>query len=183
MPASVLTSEEWREVEKAAVAGVSYPELARIWGIEENAIKQRAWRFEWATPERVERLKLQYHTKLGTDTLQENHVTSCNPAPKTAEIIAESLAEKGQKGANMVASGLLSVIERTFRENSPLMLKEIESHKEAASMFGMFAKASGLDKPQQAVQINMWGQASGTVSGPDIPLDCTQIDSDESQGP
>jgi hypothetical protein len=97
-------------------------------------------------------------------------------------ILAESIAETGQKGAKYVVDGLIEVIRRTFNPSSPLMLKEIESHKEAASMFGMFAKASGLDKPQQAVQINMWGQASGTVSGPDMPLDCTQIDSDASQG-
>jgi hypothetical protein len=181
MPAlSDLTQEQWTECKQAAIAGVTFAKLGEAYGMEPSSIKQRAWREQWPTPARVASLKEQALANLPAS--QKALLPNVDGSPQTAELVAESIAEKGQKGASMVVNGLLSVIERTFRENSPLMLKEIESHKEAASMFGIFAKASGLDKPQQAVQINMWGQASGTVSGPDMPLDCTQIDSDASDG-
>jgi hypothetical protein len=176
MPAiSPHTDQEWQRARDLVASGMEMPEVSERTGIPYEGLRKRAQREEWLVPSSA--------VSLAKSGLSPSKQDDCPKIVPSELILAESIAETGQKGAKYVVEGLIEVIRRTFNPSSPLMLKEIESHKEAASMFGMFAKASGLDKPQQAVQINMWGQASGTISGPDIPLDCTQIDSDASQGP
>lgn len=154
---SDLTDEQWNEVEQLAVAGLSYEELANRYQVEAGTIRVRAHRKKWAVPSRVQRLqKMLKESGLNTpkSTGLVDNVTESNVAVQ----IAENIAEYGQKGQLAVLKGLLPKIQETFRENSALLTKEIESWKDAGTAFGIFAKASGLDKPAQAVQVNLWQQ-------------------------
>lgn len=147
---------------------MSYEELGNKFDMEPVTIRVRAHRKKWAVPSRVQRLqKLLRENKLNEQVIPTNptkevgNETEGNVALK----LAESMVEKGQKGANFVVDGLLGVIERTFNPSSALMNKEITSHKEAGSMFSTFAKASGLDKPQIAIQTNVWQQSDECRDG------------------
>jgi hypothetical protein len=152
------------------------PEVAERLGISYENLKKKAQRNNWFVPSTA---LAKAQTAL---TERQNKETGESLRVPVEAHLAESIAEMGQKGQIAVLRGLLPKIIETFGEKSALMQKEITGWKDASSAFGIFAKASGLDKPQQAVQINMWGQSSGTVSGPDMPLDCTQIDTDAFDG-
>lgn len=171
MPAPVLTVEQWGEVEKAAVAGVPFTELAKVYGIEDNAIRQRAYWKKWAVPYRVQKLKAEY---LAHRVARDSESTEQIPDKPdqfsrdltASNVVAESLAEYGQKGAILVAKGMLPLLERTMSEGSELLTKDITDWKTFGSAFGTYAKATQLDKPQQAVQVNVWGgdwSQSGSV--------------------
>jgi hypothetical protein len=170
------TDEEWQTARTLVENAIPMPEVAERLGISYENLKKKAQRNNWFVPATA---LAKAQTAL---TERQNKETGESLRVPVEAHLAESIAEMGQKGQIAVLQGLLPKIRETFRENSALLAKEIESWKDAGTAFSIFAKASGLDKPQQAVQINMWGQASGTVSGPDIPLDCTQIDSDASDG-
>jgi hypothetical protein len=167
------TDEEWQTARTLVENAVPMPEVAERLGISYENLKKKAQRNNWFVPSTA---LAKAQTAL---TERQNKETGESLRVPVEAHLAESIAEMGQKGQIAVLRGLLPKIIETFGEKSALMQKEITGWKDASSAFGMFAKASGLDKPQQAVQINMWGQASGTISGPDMPLDCTQMPQDE----
>jgi hypothetical protein len=160
MPAiSPHTEHEWQRARDLVASGMEMPEVSQRTGIPYEGLRKRAQREEWLVPSSSVSL-----SKAGLSKNKEEN----SPAIVPAEVVlAESIAETGQKGAKYVVDGLIEVIRRTFDPSSSLMTKEITSHKEASSMFGMFAKASGLDKPQQAIQVNLWSQGSGAVQSDD----------------
>lgn len=115
-------------------------------------IKKKAQRENWVVPTTA----LAKAQEALARRQEEKQVSLSVP---TEAILAESIAEYGQKGQLAVLRGLLPKIQETFRENSALLTKEIESWKDAGTAFGIFAKASGLDKPVQAMQVNLWQQS------------------------
>lgn len=169
---SQFSPELWQQARDLVAAGLTFSEVADKTGIGFENLRKKAQRDNWLVPSTV---LAKSKTALSTHREQKQVSQSVS----TDLVLAESVAETGQKGAKLVVEGLIEVIRRTFAPSSDLMKKEITSHKEAASMFGMFAKASGLDRPQSAVQVNLWGQGSGSQAGPDA-LDCTEIDVDAS---
>lgn len=157
---SQYSKELWQQARDLIGQGFSFPEVSDRTGIGLSNLKMKSQREEWFVPATA--------IQRGNAALQqrEQKMEVC-PSVTTEALVAESIAETGQKGAKYVVDGLIEVIRRTFDPSSALMTKEITSHKEASSMFGMFAKASGLDKPQQAVQVNLWTQGSGAVQSDD----------------
>jgi len=155
---SDLSQEEWKQVEILAVAGMTYKQLGEKFNVEPGTIAVRAHREEWAVPARVEKLRKE---------LTESQLSQTNPTGEVGYVkesnagvqMAESIAEMGQKGALGVVKGLLPKLLQTFQPDSTLLQKDVNDWKSASSMFGIFAKASGLDKPQQAVQVNVWQQS------------------------
>lgn len=149
---SQYSKELWQQARDLVSQGFTFPEVSDKTGIGLSNLKMKAQREGWFVPVTA--------LQKGKEALQQregNKLEVC-PSVTTDLVLAESVAETGQKGAKMVVDGLIEVIKRTFDPSSALMTKEITSHKEASSMFGIFAKASGLDKPQQAVQVNVWQQ-------------------------
>lgn len=182
MPAPVLTREQWDEVEKAAVAGVPFTELAERYGIEDNAIRQRAFWKKWAVPNRIQKLKAEYLANRGRSDSESTENNPDKPDQSgrdltASNVVAESIAEYGQKGQFAVLKGLLPKIQETFDEKSALLTKEITTWKDAGQAFGIFAKASGLDKPQNAVQVNVWGDGWGSQGA--VPVESSEVESDD----
>lgn len=178
MPAPVLSQDQWDEVEKAAVAGVPFTELAERYGIEDNAIRQRAFWKKWAVPNRIQKLKAEYLANRGTSDSESTENNPDKPDQKgrdltASNVLAETVAEYGQKGQLAVLKGLMPWLEKTFSPENPLLQAPADSMKVAATGANLFAKFSGLDKPQQAVQVNVWGAPgqSGSTAGAcwDVP--------------
>jgi hypothetical protein len=174
---SQYSKELWQQARDLVAAGMTFPEVSQRTGIGLDNLYKKAQREDWFVP--VTALAEAREVIAQAQAAKQDNGQEVSTSVQTGVEMAESVAEMGQKGQFAVLRGLLPKIIETFGEKSALMQKEITGWKDASSAFGMFAKASGLDKPQQAVQINMWGQASGTVSGPDIPLDCTEVPQDE----
>jgi hypothetical protein len=170
---SDLSDEQWEQIKMAAIANVPIVHLAKEYGVTDNAIRQKSFRDKWPTPERVEAARMKYLLATGT---KEQLVTNRNEGSEALEIIAESDESYFQRAKNSYLKGIVPQFEESMKtpENfRPQNTKDLIGH------MSLITKITGHDRPQQAVQINMWGQASGTVSGPDIPLDCTEVPQDE----
>lgn len=52
-PTTVSRDINWREIELACVAGMSYKEAEEKFGIKEGTVRKRALRYNWPTPARI----------------------------------------------------------------------------------------------------------------------------------
>jgi hypothetical protein len=161
MPAiSPLSREQWAEIEKAAIVGVPYPELAAKFGIEANAIKQMAWAKNWMTPARVERerqARIAQRAELSTIQIGNGeNITKPNSTPTAGEIIAENIENYVTRTRNAVLRGIVPQIEGAMED---AVRFRATNNKELAAQVGMVWKVTGQDKPTVAIQMNMWNGA------------------------
>lgn len=159
MPSPVLSQEQWREVERAAVGGVPFTELARQFGVTDNVIRQRAFWKKWPVPNRVLKLKAEYLAARGASDSESTEEIGDNPDRNGREltasnVMAETLAEIGQKGALSIAGYVGKKLKQSVEGD---LLSAPDNWKTFSTAFGTFAKATGLDKPQAAVQVQVWG--------------------------
>lgn len=166
---SQYSEEQWQQARDLVAQGFTFVEVSDKLEMSYENVRKKAQREEWFVPATA--LAKAQEALASKRTVESNGQEVSRRVP-TGQILAETVAETGQKGAKFVVDGLIEVIKRTFDPSSALMTKEITSHKEASSMFGMFAKASGLDKPQTAVSLNFWG-GPGQSSSPvwEVPTD------------
>lgn len=74
----------------------------------------------------------------------------------TELVLAESVAEIGQKGQMALLRGLLPKLMETFSPDSELLSKPVTDWKSGSSMANLFAKFSGIGQSTQAVQVNLF---------------------------
>jgi hypothetical protein len=72
---------------------------------------------------------------------------------------------------------MFPVLKRSMEAGSSLSTKEIEDWKTFGSFFATYAKATGLDKPQQAVQVNVWGDGWGAQGA--VPVEGESVEDGE----
>jgi len=73
--------ELWREIELACVAGMSFADAAKEFGIKSNTIRIRATRLKWPTPAAIARRAKQLTTR---------------PTPSALDKVAENWTEKAE---------------------------------------------------------------------------------------
>lgn len=155
---SPLSSEQWAEIEKAAILGVSYPDLAERFGIEANAIKQMAWAKDWPTPARVERQRAAMLGKQTKPIGNGGELTDPNQTPKSVEIVAENIENYVVRTRNAVLRGIVPQIEGAMEDAVSFRAK---TTKDLAAQVGMVWKVTGQDKPQVSVQVGVWSGSMG----------------------
>ncbi len=149
MPAISPHSEaEWQRARDLVASGLEMPDVAERTGIPYEGLRKRAQREEWLIPSSAISL-----AKTGLSPVKQDDCPKIVPAEV---ILAESVAEMGTKGQISVLKGLLPKLMETFSPESALLAKEIESWKDAGTMANLFAKFSGLDKPQTQVSIGLF---------------------------
>lgn len=159
---SKYSPELWQQARDLIAAGMTFPEVSDKTGIGLDNLYKKSSRENWTVPATI--------LKEAQKTVALRELESqVSVSVQTEAILAENVAEMGQKGALAVVRGLLPKIQQTFREESALLAKEITTWKDAGQAFGIFAKASGLDKPTQAVQVNLWTQGNGAHQTGDGP--------------
>lgn len=89
---------DWRAVEQAAIAGVSYPVLAKEYGTTPESIKVKAHQGQWPTPERV-RKEAEKRIKEEQARLHRAKLVRANGGPLSEEqersLLNPSLRESG----------------------------------------------------------------------------------------
>ena len=150
---SQYSKELWQQARDLVAAGMTFPEVADSTGIGLDNLYKKSQRERWTVPSTVA-------AKAQELVAKRHGEKQVSTSVQTEAVLAENVAEYGQKGALAVVRGLLPKIQQTFREESALLAKEITNWKDAGTAFGIFAKASGLDRPQTAVQVNLWSQGS-----------------------
>lgn len=167
MPAiSLLPPEAWAEIEKAYIIGVSPSEIAGKYGVETNAIHQRAHRFQWPSPARIakERAALaKSKAQTGPNPDYSNGNSGNVSEHKTALSMAvDTLLENGQK-SNLIASRLsLQMLQKATE--SPDALKPLQDIGDVKTALSVARIAAGMDSEGGKVQVNLAMFQDGAVS-------------------
>jgi hypothetical protein len=162
MPAAVLTKGEWEEVKMASIAGIPDSRLAKEWGIEIDAIKQRRRRGNWATKNKalIEQQKAMQALKdKGSPLIQSMHgAEEVSPdvtgSPKALDLVSKSLGEYADGMALALVPTLSSLAENAVTKNPALFAPT--DLKELGQSVSLVWKLTGRDKPQTEVNVSLW---------------------------
>ena len=151
MAAKSLEGINWDAVKLSAVAGVSIPQLAKVFGINRKTIEKRSLRDAWPLPKRVKSM----------------NVSKTSPEEDSNEIasrtIAEQLAANGDDASLIASQMALAALLRARKSRKGIMpLIDIGDVKTALSTA---RQAAGMDKQQTAIQVNVgqvWSESLGT---------------------
>ncbi len=163
MPAvSELSTEQWEAVEQLAVAGMSYEEIGQRYDMEPVTIRVRAHRKKWAVPSRVQRLqkmlrdnRLQEQGKPTNPTGLVGNETEGNGA---ALMMAEDLEKQWGRTRSAVLRAVVPLIETSCEPENAVSFQP-GNLKDLKTSVDIVATLTGQNKPQQAVQINVWQQS------------------------
>lgn len=143
-PEAVLTKEQWGQVERACVAGMPYSEAAKVFQVTQEAIRQRAFRGQWLTPIKIEKMK---QAQAVTQLSQQG--AKIEKRPETAlEAVAESM--EGYKSRTML--GLLKLAEKGVSRAMSADLP-VENWQDAKLVADIAMKLHQVG--QEGVQVNV----------------------------
>lgn len=163
------TKPDWGAIEKAAIAGVPYPELAKRFDVSLAAVKKQSSRGRWNVPARVIRRvkELQMSPNVTGDTA----VTAT----------AESLAQIGRRSAVLVASETAKLIAQTFRQKR---LDAPGNWTELATANKVLRASTGQDRPTAAKVSLSVGlhPVPGPLRPPNVVIDAELLECDREEG-
>ena len=173
MPAALAV--DWDQIKQAAIAGVSFPELARQWEMlddegkpDTSAIRKRCSREGWPVPRsimasaslRLNEAKAAQNAAREQMQAKGEAVTVVTPPPPNA-VIAGNIAEMGAK-SNLHALALLqNKLQRA--SESPDSIRDLENVGDIVTALKGARLAAGMDKEGSQVTLNlsMFGAQTG----------------------
>lgn len=158
-PEAVLEPEQWEQVREACVAGMSYRDAEKVFKVDYFAIKQRAWREEWPTPLKLEKMRRE---KTVTDVLQGGQVT--DKRPETA-IEALSTSFEGYRSRTLLqlAKAAENGVKRIVDADLP-----VESWQDAQIAATIAMKLHNVG--QEGVNVNVLVGGDGGFEGPVVEI-------------
>jgi hypothetical protein len=138
---------DWAAIEKAAIAGVGYRQLAEMFGVSLAAVKKQASRKRWLVPARIMRRAKELSPPV-------------TGAAEMVTLTAGSLAEIGERNALLVAQETARLVERAFAERR---VDIPASWNDLATANRMIRQSCGMEQASAvAIQVNafqssMWG--------------------------
>lgn len=129
----------WSTIEKAAIAGASYPQLAKRFGVTLSAVKKQASRGKWPVPARIMRRARELSP----------HVTD-----EAVTVGAECLNEIGEKNALLIARFVSAQIKRDIQKPMP-----ISQWSDLSTAHRLVQNATGRDKPQVNIGLQFCASA------------------------
>lgn len=148
-------------------------EVAKSFGISFETLRKRATRKEWNTPARVAKL-----AQLQKETRQQVALSQGVPnAPNSTEIVANSLAQNGEKLRTVALRLSLNALEKVDVEKMP-----IKSWSDAATVFGMGAKAAGIDATAGPTVSILFGMDSFGYSDANSSVQEVEVIEDSGEG-
>lgn len=140
---SKLDQDQWQQVRDAVIAGISYEQVAGEYGVSSGTIRERARHEQWPAPRRIKKMALAHKEKM--------NLTQSDKGRKSSEIVALSLAERGEQHALNVFAVTSKVLRRSLDK-----LPDPKDWKTAQIVDLMARRAAGLDRPETAnVSVNL----------------------------
>lgn len=137
MPAALRV--DWNAIEKAAIAGVSYPQLAKTYDIPVTAIRKRSSRFSWPVP-----------------TAIALAVTNAEIKAQNAKILAvtvKGVNELHEESAVTLVTASHKALKK-FSRHAPVP----DNWTDAKTAYSVMRLAAGIDKEGgPVVSLNLWG--------------------------
>jgi ribosomal protein S1 len=171
---SQYSEEQWQQARDLVAQGFTFVEVSDKLGMSYENVRKKAQREEWFVPATA---LAKAQEALAAKRVEESNGQEVSQRVPTGAIVAESIAEIGQKGQIHALRGMLPRFLKTFEQDSELLTKPVEDWKTAGSMVNIFSKLAGLDKPSQAVQVNVWGDGWGAQGA--VPVDASEVEPDE----
>jgi hypothetical protein len=130
---SALSKAEWQEVRRTVESGLGMRETAEHYGVDYEALRKRAQRESWIT----QRVRSEAIAKYKA----ENESRESPASPKAIEVIAKTVAEKGEilrlKALELADKGISHALRQDL---------SVESWQDAKIAWEIGAKAAGIDK-------------------------------------
>jgi hypothetical protein len=165
-PPSQYSTELWQQARDLVAASMTFPEVAERTGIGLENLYKKAQRENWFVPTTA-------LAEAKAVIAQAQQLKAYNPDQEGRQLsrtvqtgvdIAESIEEMCQKSKISALKGILPVFTKTFTEGSELLSQPVDTWKNAGSMTNILSKLAGWDRPQTAVQLNVWGGSGSTKS-------------------
>jgi len=154
-PEAVLSKEQWGQVERACIAGMSYADASRVFNVKQEAIRQRAFRENWLTPIKIENMAKQ---KAVTQVSQG--VTIGEKAVLSASDAVSGQLE-GYKGESLL--GLAKTLKNTFTSETVQNMQP-QNVGEVVQMGNLMLKLYNVGT--ESVQVNIAQAFAGMDEGP-----------------
>ncbi len=171
-PVAVLTPEQWGQVERACVAGMTYAEASKVFQVTQEAIRQRAFREEWLTPIKIEKMRREQAV---TRVSQEGAVSQ-----NRAETALEALSTTLEGYRSRTVTGLARLAEKGISRAVSADLP-IENWQDAKIVADIAMKLHQIGN--DGVQVNVCAAFAGMEEGPLVETEAeTEEDETESDG-
>lgn len=152
MPDPVLSPEMWGAVKAASLRGVLDDELAASFGINKDAIRMKRSRdAEW---------KAAYMGKKGRPVRFAVTNTKKEASEVLKRVVGENLETIAQNNPLIVARYTAQKIREAIANDS---MPVPGTWKDFSAADSIVRRATGLDKPQAAVQLNVWQGTGGPI--------------------
>lgn len=143
---------DWIAIEKAAIAGVPYPELATRFRVTLSAIKKQASRNRWPVPARIRR--------------RAKELSPAVTGPEAVTAAAESLLRDGEAATGLAMRVIVGKLQKAAAK--PQSVADIASVTDVVSALKGARLAAGMDRGQPMVQIALFGarlRGFGSLAG------------------
>lgn len=151
----VLTDEQWAEARRAAEIGLTLQEVADDWNVDFETVRKRAYRENWLTANRLEKMLAEMKEAEGKHA---ENVNKSQNVPKDALSSSSSIEKRllafhtaNKLGlARAAGKGIETALElMESGEIKPTSLQDLKTLADVAKI------AWGGDAPAQAVQVNV----------------------------
>lgn len=165
MPAiSVLSPEEWREVQTAVESGVTYEQAERQFGVDAQTIRTRAHRQKWMTPGKLEKA-------IEAQRLKRNEI-SPSEKPKALAVIANSRAENVEMLKDEGIKWGLKVV-----QNAGKSLTTPNSFADVKAAVDVAAKLAGIGNDSGSSVTVLFGGSPAALEARVVDVETVQADS------
>jgi hypothetical protein len=155
MAKPLVSAETWDALRTLSIKGLSDSQLAESFGVTVGAIQSR--RFDdaiWAAA------KKDQIVKAGRPTLEQQKARE-KAAEQVISISGDSLAEIGERNSLLLARYIDKKLKNAVEND---LLPELEEWSTAKTASEILRKATGQDRDQAAVSVNLFGGSAGFES-------------------
>ena len=172
-----LEGVDWSEVRRACEAGLTLADASRVFGIDREAVKQRAWRENWLHPAKIEALKAEKLKLLESQQAAELS-PGYNHGAKKAETAIQALTEsmEGYKSRTMLS--LLKLAEKGVSRAVSADLP-VENWQDAKLVADIAMKLHQVG--QESVQVNICNAFADMGEGQLIETETEIVSEDEGE--
>lgn len=149
MPDAILSDEQWDALKAASIKGIGDDELAKVFGIESNSIRQRRFRDEvWKAARGQLKPVVTQDVTQGQNPVKTIENTS-QIAQKVALTVSENISKLGEQNRLLA----LQIAGKGLKQANAAP-PDVQSWQDVKALMDIVAKASGMDQAQ-AVQVNV----------------------------
>lgn len=155
MPAALQV--DWGPIRDAAIAGVPLARLAEQYELDEATIRQRAHRHKWPIPARIRTLAAQHGVATAPSGSKQQVSQGVTHIAAKGESVTSDLAgtllRNGETGSLKASQLLLSLLQKA----TPNKLQPLQDVGDVVTSLKGIRLAAGMDRAQNAVQVNLSG--------------------------